>query len=116
VTPPNLTYRGKSNTKRHVISDRHVTSLPIRITGANLYDSTMLETVVDAIRPIRRPCGRPHTRSVKLHADTGLRLSGLPAGADPVPHHSAHRTQGDRVDDDAKAAPLGGGTDHGVAQ
>jgi IS5 family transposase len=31
----------------------------------------MLETVIDAIQPIRRPRGRPRKRPHKLHADKG---------------------------------------------
>jgi transposase len=40
-----------------------------QITAANVNDGTMLETMVDAIPPIKRPRGRPRQRPDKLHAD-----------------------------------------------
>jgi len=43
--------------------------LAARITGANRHDSAMFEEMIHAIRPIRRPCGRPRKRPVKVHAD-----------------------------------------------
>lgn len=51
------------------MTDRRGTPLAVRLTGANRHDSAMFETMIDAIRPIRRPCGRPRTRPVKVHAD-----------------------------------------------
>ena len=49
--------------------DRKGVPLAVRHTGANVHDSKMLEKVVDAIAPIRRPRGRPRKRPEKLHAD-----------------------------------------------
>jgi transposase len=43
----------------------------VRHSAANVHDSKMLETVIDAIQPIRRPRGRPRKRPHKLHADKG---------------------------------------------
>ncbi len=40
-------------------------------TAANVHDSKVLEEVVDAIPPIRKPRGRPRKRPKKLHADKG---------------------------------------------
>lgn len=40
-------------------------------TAANVHDSKALEEAVDAIPPIRRPCGRPRKRPKKLHTDKG---------------------------------------------
>jgi transposase len=40
-----------------------------RLSAANVNDGTLLETMVDAIPPIRRPLGRPRRRPAKLHAD-----------------------------------------------
>ncbi len=37
-------------------------------TAANVHDSKVLEEVVDAIPPIRKPRGRPRKRPKKLHA------------------------------------------------
>ncbi len=44
------------------------------LSAANVHDSRVLEEVVDAIEPIRRPrgrSGRPRKRPKKLHADKG---------------------------------------------
>lgn len=45
--------------------------LAVRQSGANVHDCKMFETVVDAVRPIRRPIGRARKRPYKLHADKG---------------------------------------------
>jgi transposase len=39
------------------------------LTAANVNDGTMLEPLLDAIEPIKRPRGRPRKRPDKLHAD-----------------------------------------------
>lgn len=66
---PNPTDRGKSGTKRHLVVERRGIPLTIRITGANVHDIKMLETMVDAIPPIQGLRGRPRKRPDKLHAD-----------------------------------------------
>jgi IS5 family transposase len=38
---------------------------------ANAHDSTLLEAVMDAIPPIKRPSGQRRRRPAKLHADKG---------------------------------------------
>ncbi len=38
---------------------------------ANTHDSRLLEPLVDAVPPIKRPRGRPRKRPEKLHADKG---------------------------------------------
>ena len=43
----------------------------MRVSAANVHDSVLFETVIDAIEPIRRPRGRPRQRPAKLHADKG---------------------------------------------
>ena len=48
--------------------------LAVRHTAANVDDSRMLEVMLDAVSPIRRPHGRPgrpRKRTEKLHADKG---------------------------------------------
>jgi transposase len=50
------------------VVDRRGVPLAVRHTAANVHDSTMLEVMVDAIEPIRRPQGRPRKRPKKLHA------------------------------------------------
>ena len=54
--------------------DRAGTPLAVWLSAANVNEGTLLEDVVDAIEPIRRPRGRPgrpRRRPAKLHADKG---------------------------------------------
>jgi transposase len=39
------------------------------VTAANAPDGTVLERLVDAVEPVKRPRGRPRRRPAKLHAD-----------------------------------------------
>ncbi len=39
------------------------------LTAANVHDSKVFEELVDAVRPIKCPLGRPRKRPEKLHAD-----------------------------------------------
>ena len=41
----------------------------MKLTGANMHDSRMLEPLVDAVPPIRQSWGPPRKRPSKLHAD-----------------------------------------------
>lgn len=69
---PNPTDRGKPGSKRHVVVDRQGTPLAVWLTAANVHDGTLLEALIDAIEPIRRPrgkLGRRRKRPMKLHAD-----------------------------------------------
>jgi len=68
-TGPNPTDRGKQGSKRHLVVDKGGVPLAVRHTAANMHDSKMLEEMVDAVEPIRRPRGRPRKRPEKLHAD-----------------------------------------------
>ncbi len=43
--------------------------LALIMTPANVHDSRVFEQMVDAIKPVRRPLGRPRKRPEKLHAD-----------------------------------------------
>jgi hypothetical protein len=70
-TGPNPTDRSKSGSKRHLVVDRQGVPLAISHTAANVHDSPMLETMIDAIPAILRPRGRPRQRPQKLHADKG---------------------------------------------
>ena len=49
--------------------DRHGTPLACLLSPANRHDSHMMEPMLKAIPPIRRPRGRPRRRPDKLHAD-----------------------------------------------
>jgi IS5 family transposase len=54
--------------------DRGGIPLAVEQSAANVHDSKMLEEMVDSIRPIRGPRGRPgrpRKRPEKLHADKG---------------------------------------------
>jgi len=51
------------------VADREGTPLAARLSAANTHDSRMLAPTLDAIPPIRKPCGRPRRRPAKLHAD-----------------------------------------------
>ena len=73
-TGPNPTDRGKRGSKYHFLVDRHGMPLAVQLTAANVHDSKLLESLVDAVQPIRRPmgeAGRPRKRPAKLHADKG---------------------------------------------
>ena len=43
----------------------------MRLSGANVHDSRMLDPLLDAIPPIHGKRGRPRHRPGKLHADKG---------------------------------------------
>jgi transposase len=70
-TGPNPTDRGKSGSKRHLVTDAKGTPLAIVHTGANCHDSNMAIPLIDAIPPIKRPHGRPRRRPDKAQADRG---------------------------------------------
>ena len=53
------------------MTDRRGTPLAVRLTGANVHDSTMLEEMLDAIPAIAGKPGRPLRRPRKCHADKG---------------------------------------------
>ena len=69
-TGPNPTDKGKAGSKRHVVADQRGVPLAVVLSPANVHDSKVLEEVVDAISPIRKPPqGRPRKRPAELHAD-----------------------------------------------
>jgi transposase len=71
-TGPNPTDRGKAGSKYHFLVDRQGVPLAVQLTAANVHDAKLLEPLVDAVQPIRRPTGepgRPRKRPAKLHAD-----------------------------------------------
>jgi transposase len=71
-TGPNPTDRGKPGSKYHFLVDRQGIPLAVQLTAANVHDTQLLEPLVDAVQPIRRPTGepgRPRKRPAKLHAD-----------------------------------------------
>ena len=73
-TGPNPVDRGKRGSKYHLAVDRNGIPLAVMLSAANAHDSTLLESLVDAIPPIVGPRGRPgrpRFRPAKLHADKG---------------------------------------------
>jgi transposase len=54
-----------------MVVDRRGIPLAVRQSAANLHDSPMLASMLDAIEPMKRPTGRPRKRPDKLHGDKG---------------------------------------------
>jgi hypothetical protein len=52
---PNPTDRGKPGSKRHLVVDRWGIPLAMWLTAANVNEGPLLEDVIEAIEPIRRP-------------------------------------------------------------
>jgi transposase len=63
--------RGKPGSKIHAMSDRAGLPLTVEVSAANVNDHLRLEDVVDSVRPVAQPVGRPRKRPGKLHADKG---------------------------------------------
>ena len=69
---PNPTDRGKSGSKRHLLTDAFGLPLTVVLTAANVHDSKVFEQLLDAVPPIKPSGrGRPRKRPKKLHADKG---------------------------------------------
>lgn len=45
--------------------------MTVKVSAANVNDHLLLEDVVDGVRPVRQPLGRPRKRPGKLHGDKG---------------------------------------------
>lgn len=58
-TGPNPVDRGKRGSKYHLVVDRNGIPLAVRLSAANIHDSTQLLPLVDAIPPIIGPQGKP---------------------------------------------------------
>ena len=43
----------------------------MQLSAANAHDSTVFDTLLDAVQPVRQARGRPRKRPAKLHADKG---------------------------------------------
>ncbi len=63
--------RGKPGSKIHACTDRAGIPLAVCVSAANVNDQRMLEVLIDAVRPVRQPVGRPRRRPRKLHGDKG---------------------------------------------
>ena len=87
ATGPNPTDRAKPGSKHHIITDARGIPLAATLTGANAADITELETLVDAIPPVRGKPGRPRRRPKALFADRAY---------DSEPHRRRLRLRGIR--------------------
>jgi hypothetical protein len=58
-TGPSPTDRGKAGSTYHLLVDRRGVPLAVQLSAANVHDSKLLEPLVDAVPPIRRPTGAP---------------------------------------------------------
>ena len=67
-TGPNPTDKGKPGTKRHVVLNPKGVPLSVVRSAANVHDSMVFEELLEAIKPTKRPRGRPRKRLQKLHA------------------------------------------------
>jgi IS5 family transposase len=63
--------RGKPGSKLQLVCDDGGLPLTAVVTAANVNDTTLFQTVVADIPPIRTPAGRRRTRPGKLAADKG---------------------------------------------
>ena len=70
-TGPNPLDRGRSGSKRHVLTDGNGIPLAVALSGAEVHDSRVFEVLVDSIAPVKGKKGRPRKRPAKLHADKG---------------------------------------------
>jgi transposase len=59
----------QSGQQRHIVVERHGIPLTVRLTAANRPDGSVFTELIDGIKPIKRPRGRPRKRPDKLHAD-----------------------------------------------
>jgi transposase len=67
-TGPHPTERGKAGSKRPLVVERHGIPLTVRLTAAKRPEGSVFAELIDGIKPIKRPRGRPRTRPDKLHA------------------------------------------------
>jgi len=68
-TGPNPTDRGRPGSKHHLIVDRQGVPLAVALTAANVHDSKMFTSMIDAVPAIRSWRGAPRKRPAKLHGD-----------------------------------------------
>jgi hypothetical protein len=79
-TGPHPTDRGKPRSKYHLVVDRNGIPLAVRLSAANVHDSTQRIPLIDAVPPIIGPrarAGRPRKRPGKLHGDKAYDSSML---------------------------------------
>jgi putative transposase len=77
-TGPNPTDRGKSGTKRHILTDQRGTPLSAFITGANVHDMKAIFETLDGI-VVQRPPNRPY-HPQHLYLDKGYDFPEIETG------------------------------------
>jgi hypothetical protein len=103
-TGPSPVGRGKAGSKYHVLVDRQGVPLAVQLSAANVHDSRLLEPLLDAVQPIRRPPGEPGRPRRQ-----GVRLPSPPAGVAPSGHRAAHRAAWGGLERPAGTLQMGGG-------
>ncbi|MGV9748072.1 IS5 family transposase [Rhodococcus zopfii] len=71
LTGPSPVDRGKKGSKIHVLSDANGIPLVVDVSGANAHDSTLLQSMVDAIPAVKSRRGPRRRKPGKLRADKG---------------------------------------------
>lgn len=98
--------RGKPGSKIHAVSDRHGLPLTVALSAANVNDSTILEDVLDSLRAIRQPLGRPRRWPGKLHGDKGYDYQSCRKMVRRRGMTARDRPQGHRIRHSPRPAPL----------
>ena len=68
-TGPNPSDRSKLGCKHHLLVDQRGLPLVASISGAQVHDSRMLISLLEAVPSVAGLVGRPRKRPAKLHAD-----------------------------------------------
>lgn len=76
------------------------------ISAANVNDHRMFEDMVDGVRPVRQPVGRPRKRLVKLHGDKGYDYPACRELLRELNIVARIARKGRRVVEAARSAPL----------
>lgn len=89
ATGPNPTDRGKSGTKRHLLTDGNGLPIGLAVTGANRHDKTQVEAVLDSM-PVVSFEGGQH-----LCADKGYDYDDVRSAVSQAGYHDHILSRGD---------------------
>ena len=95
ATGPNPRDRGKSGTKRHVLTDQRGAPLAVTVTAANRHDMKACFTTLDRII-VSRPAPRPYHRQ-HLCLDKGYDYPEIEAGVRERGYHPHIRHRGEEA-------------------